>query len=579
MNQERSTLDCSYVVGKTNGIRGPEAKYGAYDYPVSIGSMYLGQVVVWLWKINGEMDWAVTHKLGYLFFALTIVISYILLLCFFPFAYSLIGSLFWMSSPFHLAEFPHLRDYSKAVFFVGALFVLKKVIDEKRVRWRYFYSATLGAILGIGCGFRADLKILLPLIVIVFIIQYVSLKNKEFITSLRRVIGLLLVLIFTFYLLYLPVSLKLKDVENRFSYDSGLYHVTLLGLYPYPGEEIVVKESVIKFLPFFEDIYLSMKLNGFSKQSLGQEAVMATDNYRVAGKEYLMNILTSFPSTFMRRGLEAFWVSFSLPFKKNTQNFHLLKVCSFSFCEKVGEITVRTKEFFTSISYIREVSLTLGILISLFVFRMKSLLIFYSITLYLMLYPAIQLSPRHYFQNELLSLIILLFVLSTLFSRSFWGSRIRFISFVKRLLIGIVSFLLIFLTFYYYEQNVVGKFIENDLKGARKTVVGGVWKDLGGEGFSFTPKLKMKYTFEYLEFNFSLDCKEGSLTFYGMEKDGSKKVYDTISLGRFSKAYYPVYEKSFKGVGITDRNCITSVKRIILSKKLPIHLYVFLTKS
>jgi hypothetical protein len=74
---------------------------------------------------------------------------------------------FVMSSAPIVAQIPHLRDFSKAPFLIGALACIGAAILRSRRLFAILLLATgAGALVSIGLGFRPDLKVVLPIAVL-----------------------------------------------------------------------------------------------------------------------------------------------------------------------------------------------------------------------------------------------------------------------------------------------------------------------------------------------------------------------------------------------------------------------------
>lgn len=86
---------------------------------------------------------------------------YALIRLFFPLPQAVVGGILVAISPVALVLISHLRDYSKAPFFVWALVFLVLAIRADKLRSAIGWAALAGLAVGIGRGFRADLLVLL----------------------------------------------------------------------------------------------------------------------------------------------------------------------------------------------------------------------------------------------------------------------------------------------------------------------------------------------------------------------------------------------------------------------------------
>ncbi len=82
-------------------------------------------------------------------------------------AAALAASVALMASPVHLGNLPGLRDYAKAPFILGSILIAALLVRHMgQTRSRFALSALFGLTLGVGFGFRNDLLIVVPLILV-----------------------------------------------------------------------------------------------------------------------------------------------------------------------------------------------------------------------------------------------------------------------------------------------------------------------------------------------------------------------------------------------------------------------------
>lgn len=131
----------------------------------AISHQYLFRAVALTWKLRREISW---QGLWPLFACLAALVSGL--------AYSIgrLGSGPLLSTvmtlaflPFHLKWLPYLRDYAKAPFILANVFLLGYLIRKTPSQRRLLaVSALMGLNTGIGLGFRPDVMITVPAIVL-----------------------------------------------------------------------------------------------------------------------------------------------------------------------------------------------------------------------------------------------------------------------------------------------------------------------------------------------------------------------------------------------------------------------------
>ncbi len=132
---------------------------------------------------------------------------------------SLVVTFFWALSPWHLENIPHLRDYSKAPFFMFLLIAMAVAFVERRPRRLLLLGIAYGVVQGVGFGMRTDVVLnFLPFFIVLFAAPpdgaFSALKPR--LTCAVAAIGLFAVVSY-------PV---LKTYTRNIS----LWHIALLGL-------------------------------------------------------------------------------------------------------------------------------------------------------------------------------------------------------------------------------------------------------------------------------------------------------------------------------------------------------------
>ncbi|MBY3165954.1 hypothetical protein HFO65_35985 [Rhizobium laguerreae] len=137
----------------------------------SLLQLYFSLVVSFTWRqssVSYQNLWPVVGVLTGLYAAG----CFVLLRQFFGRLPATVGATFLTVSPIALPIIVSFRDYSKAPFFIWAVIFLVLALRARRLRILVGWVVAGALAIGIGCGFRADLIILLPLSVLALIIVF-----------------------------------------------------------------------------------------------------------------------------------------------------------------------------------------------------------------------------------------------------------------------------------------------------------------------------------------------------------------------------------------------------------------------
>jgi hypothetical protein len=115
-----------------------------------------------VWRIWG-VSWSGLNPLFGLLFGTVLVLVYGLFRLGLGPGLSALGTFLVAVSPVHLVNLPHLRDYAKAPFALGALLIAGWMVTRPFRARRVLILATLaGSVVGVGYGFRTDLLAAMP---------------------------------------------------------------------------------------------------------------------------------------------------------------------------------------------------------------------------------------------------------------------------------------------------------------------------------------------------------------------------------------------------------------------------------
>ena len=157
----KSEFDCDSIPKNVGLSRLSLVEDGAFYRLISVGYMWklMGVSYSGLWPLIGLM-----HG----FYA---VMSYVLFSLFFQKYLSLVGSILVTTSSYAIGVLALWRDYSKAPFMIVGIIFTVQILRCRTVRAALIYSAMSGIVLAIGIGFRPDVMLVAPFVILAIIIR------------------------------------------------------------------------------------------------------------------------------------------------------------------------------------------------------------------------------------------------------------------------------------------------------------------------------------------------------------------------------------------------------------------------
>lgn len=272
--------------------------------PFQAISRYLQLTVAVVWEWRG-ISWRALDVLSAAAYALVAVLTYGLLRLAFGCVPAALGALAIVISPANLENLPHLRDYAKAPFLLATLFVGGLLVVRPRPRRQALgLCAAGGAVLGVGLGFRNDLLLALPILVVT-IAALCPAGGPRPAAARALMLGCLAG---TLTLTGLPIL-------KAYARSSNTPHVALLGLMTPFDTALGVDGSVYEYGYVYNDTYAALLVRGLLERDrpvgfLGP----GTDDYDGAAAEYLRRIATTFPADLAVRAYAAVLRVFDSPF-------------------------------------------------------------------------------------------------------------------------------------------------------------------------------------------------------------------------------------------------------------------------
>lgn len=160
--QESLTFDCAELEPVTN--LGPPGLF-------VLMQIYFSWIVALIWRIS-SVSYANLWPLVSFLIGLYSAGCFVLLRQFFNRIPAVLGAIFLTLSPVGLPIVLSLRDYGKAPFFIWAVVFLVLALRVRSLRKIVLNASASGLMVGIGCGFRADLIILLPIGIVTLLIAF-----------------------------------------------------------------------------------------------------------------------------------------------------------------------------------------------------------------------------------------------------------------------------------------------------------------------------------------------------------------------------------------------------------------------
>lgn len=196
-------------------------------------------------------------------------------------------------SPLHLEQLPHLRDYSKAPFFMAAFLAIAWFTRAPRERRTALGVAALtGFCLGVGIGFRQDVLIALAGVLGAILI-FGEGRLREAFRARLIVSG---VLVAAFLIPATPILLVLQRNSNA-------PHDTLIGLLDYTEQRIGVDNSLYDHGDPFLDEYTRAQVETYAWYEDGHDTPLRhySGTYDHYAGAYFRKVFLYFPADMVAR--------------------------------------------------------------------------------------------------------------------------------------------------------------------------------------------------------------------------------------------------------------------------------------
>lgn len=342
-----------------------------------------------IWKVTG-ISWPALDGLSAALLAIAAVMLFALFHLLMPIPIA--AALAIISILPGLRFLPYFRDLNKAPFILAALFAVAWLVVRTPTRLRLCSTmVVLGIWLGVGYGFRPDVLIVLPLLIVtVLFFRPVSLRKDW-----RNAALALVVLLGAFIAAASPIF-------SAFNANVGscTWHFGLLGLSEVHTGMLGVIPSDYSWLVHYNDEVVWRSVESYGERALSLPSVgFCTPLYDQASKALYLDIFGTFPGDFMTRGLAAWQAIISYGFWDNASNHAFIQRALVA-----GWIAIVL------------IVLAWNVRVGLFLIFALA---------YLSSYPAIQFDQRHYFHLAFLSWLPIGIVLGWLAQASITTLRQR----------------------------------------------------------------------------------------------------------------------------------------------------------
>lgn len=362
---------------------------------------YLFYVVGLLWRGLG-ISWEHLKVLNVLFYGVMAVLLYAMFRLGMNPVFSLVMSALFLVTPGPIDVLPYLRDFSKAIFIYGVVFLLgflmRRPVTGRRLLWM---SLLLGTLIGLGLGFRQDMLIALPPALATLLL---GVRAEDGWGIRRRILACLLLLL-PFYALASPIFAVMRQ-EGPLSYHhiaTGFASVCESGL---PLEQASYQRM---YAPDDAVVHAAYTSYAYRREGVDHPITPWGFEAATAARGYVLETMRTFPADMLLRGYAAtLWALGMTPSDVYRHEVSPYEMSSVPLVRRLAifELPVEQAVF----RWMKFIVPMVLLLISLSNFRMAlGVLLF---TLYLCGYTSLQFQPRHNFHLGFVPFWFLGFILN-----------------------------------------------------------------------------------------------------------------------------------------------------------------------
>jgi hypothetical protein len=537
LQRKVNTFSCDQVAGNLD----LSTKYlyqGAWKY--------LLYTVGIAWRFLG-VSWTRMGPLFGLLFALTIVSAYGMFRLMMNRWLALAGAFVLSVSTLHVTNLPNLRDYSKAPFTLAAVFFLGLLVKLPVKRIHVIALAlAYGAVLGIGYGFRTDLLINIPVIVIVVLCCLEGGVRRHLLT---KALG-----IAAFFVAFVVTAWPILSFVNEKG--GGQYHVALLGFTPQFDDALGIQPAPYSLVQVYDDLYIARTMAGFAGREHPEWRRMDYygHEYDLATGAYLRQIVSRFPADVVTRTFASTIAVAESPFTWPgppdpglARWLYRPRELVLIALKGVGPLLVAAAVLATSAYDLR-----LALFFLFFVFYFGG-------------YPAIQFGSRHYFHLEFITWGAIGLLAQGLVTRRSPPPRvIRRMAIVMAIVVGLIASLAVLRV---YQTAQARRLFGGYVAGSKTPIPSGVaQRDATGVLSIRGPSADADVRLLEVDVNGSACVPNSSVGFQYDEKRPASNYSRRIAIGPsrdqgMTRVFMPVYAPTFQGVQLPagDASCVAGV--------------------
>ncbi len=258
--------------------------------------LYLLLAIAFCWRIFG-VAWSSLTPLYGLLFGAAILAAYGIFRLAMRRSLALFCALMLMLSPLHLHYLPRLRDYGKAPFILGAIWLMGLLVTRRFSQRRLWgISLACGALLGVGAGFRTDVLICLP--AFIFTVLF-FLPGRLWRKLPTKAIAILLFLA-SYTLCSWPITARLEQQGNKF-------HPAMLGFAEIYDARLGVGGAPYQWVHRHHDIEPMALVHAYAGHREGGylQFDFETPEYELYADGLFSQALRTFPADFVIRAYAA----------------------------------------------------------------------------------------------------------------------------------------------------------------------------------------------------------------------------------------------------------------------------------
>lgn len=253
---------------------------------------YLVGAAALAWKMGG-LEWDAIKALIVALYCVSGVLVYLLFRMVSGPVLALLGTALFLGSPATLATLPNLRDFSKAPFLLGALW-LYGLLLRGRLRPGGFIAAAAGLALlqGVGVGFRRD--------VLMYAAPSLGLLALAPVASQRNTILLRLGAVCLYLALFLGSAYPILDSFR--THGTLGYHDTLMGMATRHDDQLGLRRASYERVYLHSDSFVADSAYSYAERATTlleeKPAVYTTPEHKRA---WLLAFARTFPADMLAR--------------------------------------------------------------------------------------------------------------------------------------------------------------------------------------------------------------------------------------------------------------------------------------